>query len=744
MFTSANTDTLSEQGFRCALLIMLSAFAGCMDDKQTPPGRVEADRTEFQTTSGRVPTGVAVSVSNRRVTVAWSALPGATSYVVAIRPKPELVPTWREYTTPASPYTIQDTWAMSGMQYEVRVAAVYAHGQSEWSSVSTITAPELQAAPTKAIKSTFPPYFVGKHITVGLHSERPFTNRSPWYWSICNADSSGCELLPMRQNEPSYVYLATPEMQGRQVSVQVDYDKNGVSYSASAALGVVTLNPFIVELAPGCPQERPEVMEPDTLLMTHLYALKQASAKVRWDNATGGAIAPLCNDVLVVSPWGRLALVRPTGEVAELDGAVPMNVAQLQAHPDKIDYTLKRFRVADILLKQHSAGRYELFVTHHYFTGSCIRFRLSSTMLMQQGADVLVSSAWRTRFDAEPCLPLRHDAHQAGGKMLTDGPGHLLVVIGDHGRGRFSQAADSHLGKLVRIEIETGHAETLAFGLRNPQGLARDGHGNLWETEHGPRGGDELNLLKPGGNFGWPLVTYGVGYERQVINASVPAEVGRHNGFVKPAFAWVPSIAISSIIVNDVRLFPLWRDDLLIGSLAGTKKSGRSLFRVRRDGTEVKYFERIEVGYKIRDLAQMPDGRIALLAEGGQVYFWTYSQILFHLPAAPQVRELIDEQDAVTSAGARLYDAYCSRCHSLYVEEHGIGPHLVGVLGRRTGSVSGYPFSDGLASLHLAWTPTRLERYLANPRQFAPGTSKSPLNITQEEAGAIAAFIGGD
>ena len=550
----------------------------------------------------------------------------------------------------------------------------------------------------------------------------------------------------MPQNEPTLAYLVTPEMQGRQVSVQVDYDKNGVSYSASAALGVVTLNPFVAELAPGCPQWRPEAMEPDTLLVTHLYGLKQASAKVRWDSASGGALAPLCNDVLVVSPWGRLALVRPTGEVAELDGAVPMNVAQFQAHPDKANFMSGKFRVADILLKQHSAGRYELFVTHHYFTGSCIRFRLSSTMLVQQGADVLVSSAWRTRFDAEPCLPSDTFAlNQAGGRMLTDAPGHLLVVIGDHDdHGRFSQAADSHLGKLVRIEIETGRAETLAFGLRNPQGLARDGHGNLWETEHGPRGGDELNLLKPGGNFGWPLVTYGVGYGRKVINVSVPEEVGRHDGFVKPAFAWVPSIGISSIIVNDARLFPLWRDDLLISSLAGTKKSGRSLFRVRRDGTEVKYVERIEVDYPIRDLAQMPDRRIALLAEGGRVYFWTYSQLLFRLPADPQVRELIGAQDAVTDAGARLYDAYCSRCHSLDVEEHGIGPHLVGVLGRRTGSVSGYPFSDGLASLHLAWTPTRLERYLANPRQFAPGTSKSSLNVTQAEAGAIAAFIAGD
>ena len=391
-----------------------------------------------------------------------------------------------------------------------------------------------------------------------------------------------------------------------------------------------------LELAPGCPEWRPaagaEALAPDAELLTHLYGLQSASVEIGWKGDFGGAIAPVCDDLLVVTRRGRIALVRPTGEVARLDGKVPMNIEEFQAHPNKANFKVKRFRIADILLKRHSAGRYELFVTHHYFTGACIRFRLSSTTLLQQGASVSVSSAWRTIFDAEPCLPSDTPAlHHAGGRMLTDGPDHLLVVIGDHDldRGRFSQASDSHLGKLVRIEIETGSAETLAFGLRNPQGLARDGNGNLWETEHGPQGGDELNLLEPGGNFGWPSVTYGVGYGGKI---TVPRheDAGQHDGFIKPVFAWVPSIGISNIVVNDERSLPLWRDDLLISSLKGAGESGRSLFRVRRDGTDVKYVERIQVGYRIRDLALMPDGRIATLTSTGgvRVFFYTPSHIL--------------------------------------------------------------------------------------------------------------------
>ena len=199
--------------------------------------------------------------------------------------------------------------------------------------------------------------------------------------------------------------------------------------------------------------------------------------------------------------------------------------------------------------------------------------------------------------------------------MLTDGPDHLLVVVGDHKQDKCAQDPASHLGKLVRVEIATGRPATLALGLRNQQGLTRDAAGNLWETEHGPQGGDELNVLVAGGNYGWPQVTYGVGYESKV-NVSRAEAVGLHDGFIKPVFAWVPSIGISSVIVNDERLFPLWKDDLLIGSLVG-----RALFRVRRDGVDMQYVERIAVGNRIRDLAQMPDRRLALLLDGGLVRF---------------------------------------------------------------------------------------------------------------------------
>ena len=140
------------------------------------------------------------------------------------------------------------------------------------------------------------------------------------------------------------------------------------------------------------------------------------------------------------------------------------------------------------------------------------------------------------------------------------------------------------------------------MGLRNPQGFARDAEGVLWETEHGPRGGDELNVLEAGGNYGWPRVSHGVDYNLRPVGRA-----GRHDGFASPVFFWTPSIGIGSVVVNDARFFPLWGDDLLVGSLVG-----RALLRIRRDGTDVKSVEEVYGGHPIRDMAQMLDGRIAL------------------------------------------------------------------------------------------------------------------------------------
>ena len=497
-------------------------------------------------------------------------------------------------------------------------------------------------------------------------------------------------------------------------------------------------------------------------LTTHLYALESESVRLEKFTRRGGAIESMGDDLLVVMPNGRFALIFQDGTLEYLDGNVPMNETSLEEHEDYDDprFTPNAFRVADILLKELGEGRYELFATHHYFTGDCIRFRLSSTTILRDEAGVTVLPDWRTIFDVEPCLSLLgFGGREGGGKMLTDGAEHLLVIIGDHGidwwRVRPTFDSDVHLGKLLRVAIATGEVEVVAIGFRNSQGLARDGDGNLWAPDHGPQGGDELNLLERGGNYGWPQVSYGITYQSTVPPNIEDEEAGRHDGFRRPALAWVPSPAVSAIAVNDERWFPLWKDDLLVASL-----KDQSLLRVRRHGTDVQYFERIEVGYRVRDLTFMPDGRIALLQDGGRVTFLSRSPrycdaearerrdiYAVNCESAPALPWLDlpgaggSGSGMDTASGAQLFGAHCSACHDLNAERHGLGPHLVGVIGRPAGAVEGYRFSPAFDSLGVVWTRDRLTRFLTDPQQFAPGTSMSSPGIGEEEARAIADYL---
>ena len=514
---------------------------------------------------------------------------------------------------------------MSGLRYEVRAASVNADGQSEWSSPVLITAPELLPAPADAIAlqiQTLPPLLTGEGVEVHIHRAWPIARRSLYVWSLCDPDGSDCEAL-FYPGRWSYRLESIPNRgHGKVLRVQVDYDKDGASYTAQSALGLV--NPRWSEFGRPLPPPLPPRCEAMTRssgddevkldgrgrMLTHLHILGTLSVRVEWDEARGGAIEALCDGALVVTPWGRMAFARPDGSMETVEGQVPMNLERRRSQ----NLDSEAFRVADILLKQRSEGVWELFATHHYFTGDCVRFRLSSTTLLLEDGRLSASPSWRTLFDAEPCLQEAADA--AGGRMLTDGPDHLLIVTGSH---HLLELSESHLGKLVRVSIETGDAEILALGLRNPQGFARDADGALWATDHGPIGGDELNLLEPGLDYGWPSVSYGVrNSSRDLFGDEETA--GEHSGFALPVFSWVPSVPVSTLIVNDERWFPLWKDDLLIGVLGG-ESYGQSILRVRRVGDKVQYVERIALGYRVRDLTQLADGGVAALDDDGRVHF---------------------------------------------------------------------------------------------------------------------------
>lgn len=216
-----------------------------------------------------------------------------------------------------------------------------------------------------------------------------------------------------------------------------------------------------------------------------------------------------------------------------------------------------------------------------------------------------------------------------GGKIAFLPDGTLVLTLGDGFSYREdAQKADTHLGKLVRLtraggvpkdnpylgQEKDGRAfkpQIYSMGHRNVQGLALDSEtGALWSHEHGPRGGDELNLIKPGANYGWPLATKGRDYQGARISPYESFE-----GTVDPVHSWVPSIAPSGLVIYRGDLFPEWNGDALIGGLAS-----RDLRRVDLENGKSAGEEDLlsDINGRIRDVRQASDGAVLVLIENGE------------------------------------------------------------------------------------------------------------------------------
>lgn len=169
-----------------------------------------------------------------------------------------------------------------------------------------------------------------------------------------------------------------------------------------------------------------------------------------------------------------------------------------------------------------------------------------------------------------------------------------------------TEAAKSADARTVTLDSPNlAPAETWATGFRTPYGLAFDAAGRLWEVEHGPRGGDELNLIEPGKNYGWPLVSYGMNYN----GVPIPSPDTRPD-LAKPALYWNPVIAPAGLTFYQGKLFPAWNGSALIGGLGS-----RTLVRVAFDGTKAREAERWDMGARIRFTAEGPDGAVYLLED---------------------------------------------------------------------------------------------------------------------------------
>jgi len=218
------------------------------------------------------------------------------------------------------------------------------------------------------------------------------------------------------------------------------------------------------------------------------------------------------------------------------------------------------------------------------------------------------------------------------GSRLAFGPdGMLYITTGDRfetPRRVHAQRLDNHLGKVLRIApdgtvpadnpfVGRGDArpEVWTLGHRNVQAMAFDPQGRLWTVEHGPQGGDELNLIRPGLNYGWPVVSYGEEYSGAPIEGAVTARPG----YEQPVYYWDPVIAPSGAEWYTGDAFPAWRGSLFVGSLRE-----RRLVRLVVEGDRVTGEEHLlmERGKRIRDVRQGPDGAIYVVTDEDDGEVW--------------------------------------------------------------------------------------------------------------------------
>ena len=221
--------------------------------------------------------------------------------------------------------------------------------------------------------------------------------------------------------------------------------------------------------------------------------------------------------------------------------------------------------------------------------------------------------------------PFNTKTHHYGSRIVMDKKGYLFISVGDRGKRNLAQSLKAHMGKIIRIHqdgripkdnpfFETKGAlkEIWSFGHRNAQGLAfNPNNGDLYEQEHGPRGGDEINKVVKGANYGWPIITYGKEYWGPSIG-----EGTKKKGMVQPLKYWVPSIAPSGLAFYSGRKFPEWKGNLFSGALRG-KHLNRLVLKKGKIISEERLLS--ELDFRVRNVKEGPSGHLYISVDQGKI-----------------------------------------------------------------------------------------------------------------------------
>jgi glucose/arabinose dehydrogenase len=314
--------------------------------------------------------------------------------------------------------------------------------------------------------------------------------------------------------------------------------------------------------------------------------------------------------MLVTEKPGTLLIVDSTGKKTPVSG-VP-----------KVFY-LGQVGLLDVVLDHQFPANHRIFFSYsEEVPDHKSNIAIASAILDEKAAGL---SDVRVIYRVAPALDERAQMANEGGRIAVAKDGTLFVIIGDRSKSPpwlVAQRLDTALGKMIHINPDGSAVaggpfagkpgalpEIYSIGHRSEEGLAFDPHGQLWEVEDGPRGGDELNVILPGRNYGWPVITHAIDYPGETIGDGLVAKAGME----QPVYYWDPVIAPSGMTFYTGKLFPQWRGSVFVGGLRGI-----ALYRLQLNGHHVTAEEPLlaDMHLRIRDVRQGPDGALYVLSDG--------------------------------------------------------------------------------------------------------------------------------
>lgn len=433
--------------------------------------------------------------------------------------------------------------------------------------------------------------------------------------------------------------------------------------------------------------------------------------------AGGGALEIINSKIVLMSRFGDFFIfnndVVNKAEIKPVPNGLSEHILRRATKP-----TIDILRAHNMAFDKSSNRLYASYTKYlnkdkNIFCISYIKIDLSSLKSIGDWTDIFVSSPIN---EAYPSLA-------GGGKIIIKDRtlyfsiGYADVDVGSSENVPPSQNMNSSFGKIYAYDLDSKKFKILSIGHRNVQGMTFASNGDLLATEHGPQGGDEINLVSNGGNFGWPYATYGTNYGKYTWQySSLPID----KNFISPIFSFVPSVALSPIITlhnfND-----RWNGDLIAGSL-----KAQSLFRIKYRDNRVIFSEPIWIGKRIRDIIEFDQSTILLLTDDGS--------LLFMNPDNYRLRE--NTKDAGYNFSPEL--TRCLTCHHFEQSTPtSMAPSLANIWNRKAGSDTFEKYSSGLKKADFVWDENNLRIYLRNPDHLIPGTSMPNLNLTDNDISAI-------